>query len=86
MTRETASNDDETLEVEFEIENGSAYLTKIFVYVDAIGDQVEVPKSLDKNITKAAEALVADFMDNFETIINDRLESAAMMECKDYEL
>lgn len=86
MTKESAFNHDQSMEVEFDVECGSAYLTKILIYVDAIKDWVEAPKSLNADITKEAEAVVADFMENFETIINDRLENAAMMECKDYEL
>lgn len=81
--KETLMNDDETMEIDFEIEDGNPYLLEIRVRIEAIDEMVEIPKSLNKRITKAAEALMMDFMETYEDTINDRLADAAYDAWKD---
>lgn len=83
MSKKTVSNKDETLEVEFEIEDGSAYLCTIYAYIPAIGDWIEVPESLSPKIAKKAQGLIADYMDNQQDHINNELLNAAMSAVKD---
>lgn len=86
MSIKTVSNKDETLEVEFEIEDGSAYLCTIHAYIPAIDDWIEIAESHDATITKKAQGLIADYMDNRQDHINNELLNAAMSAAKDYEL
>jgi hypothetical protein len=83
MSKKSVFNKDETLEVEFEIEDGSAYLCTIHAYVAAINDWVEVPESLSPKIAKKANNLIADYMDARQDHINNELLNAAMSAVKD---
>ncbi|OPZ23975.1 MAG: hypothetical protein BWZ03_00330 [bacterium ADurb.BinA186] len=87
MSKKTATDNEDddlkTLEVEFEIEDGSAYLCTIYAYIPAIGDWIEVPESLSPVIAKKANNLVADYMEKQQDHINNELLNAAMSAVKD---
>lgn len=85
MSRKTVSNKDETLEVEFEIEDGSAYLCTIHAYIPAIDDWIEIAESHNAILTKKAQGLIADYMDNQQDHINNELLNAAMSAVKDLD-